>query len=166
MNLNEFIKNGVTQYEYFDIENTNPKQLEKLSGLELQYFEDRNVIYKEKYMDDDYQLKTYIFAGSQLSFMINYDKPSHSKTLHFYRDNELLKKVTYTGDVKSSLSEYKNKKEVLRITFPQSSSDKITGYKYVNNYIDRFEIVKTLQLENNIQLQKVELSLTELEKYI
>ncbi len=171
MNLTEFIntkiKKGVSEYDYFELEKTNPTEYEKLSGLELQYLENKYVIYKEKNMNSDNEIHTYIFGGNELSLLITNYCDTKEKKYDFYKGNQISKTVWYISETKTSLTEYdKYGRRILRVVFPQSPLEKLRGYKWIDTYKDKFNIIDRLQLERNIKLEKVDLTLLELEKYI
>jgi hypothetical protein len=171
MNLQEFIntkiKKGVSEYDYFEIRKTKSIEYKKLSGLELQYLENGYVIYKEKKMDMDYKVHTYIFNDNELHLLITNYCNTNEYQYDFYQDNQISKTVWYMLESKTSLTKYdKYGRKTLRVNFPKSQSEKISGFKYIYTYEDRFNIVDKLQLERNIELEKMELTLWELEKYI
>ena len=171
MNLKEFIntkiKKGVSEYDYFEIRKTNPTEYKKLSGLELQYLENRFVIYKEKNMDSDYRIHIYIFSGNDLSLLITNHCDTKGKEYQFYKDNQISKTVWYMLETKTSLTEYdKYGREILRVKFPQSHLEKLSGYKWINTNKKKLSVIEKLELERNLKLEKVELSLWELEKYL
>ena len=171
MNLKEFIntkiKKGVSEYDYFEIRKTNPTECEKLSVLELQYLENSFVIYREKYMDSENKIHTYIFNDNELHLLITNYCDTNEYQYNFYRDSLISKTVWYMFNTKISLIKYdKYGRKTLRVNFPKSPSEKINGYKYINTYEDRFNIIDSLQLDRNIELEKIGLSLWELEKYI
>ena len=152
MNLTDFINNkikiGVSEYDYFEIRKTNPTEYEKLSGLELQYLKNGYVIYKEKNMDSDYKIHTYIFSGNDLSLLITNHCDTKEKQYSFYTNSKVSKTVTYLFDTKYSHMEFDRKGEKsVRVEFPQSISEKLSGYKY----------------ENGV---KISMGLRELEKYL
>ena len=171
MNLQDFIntkiKKGVSEYDYFEIEKTNPTEYGKLTGLELQYLENGYVIYKQKSMDYDYKIHTYIFRGSELYLSItNYCDTKENK-YDFYTNDTVKKSVWYFMDTKSTHIEYdKYGKKILKVNFPKSSLEKLSGCRWINTYKDRFNIIDKLQLERNVELERIELTLSELEKYI
>lgn len=171
MNLEEFIKTkikkGYSEYDYFEIGKSNPTELEKLSGLELQYLENRYVIYKEINMNSENEIHTYIFGSNELSLLITNYCDTKEKKYDFHKDNQLSKTVWYMFEIKTSLTQYdKYSRKILRVDFPKSPLEKLSGYKWINTYKDEFHIIDKFQLERNVELEKVELSLCELEKYI
>ena len=171
MNLKEFIntkiKKGVSEYDYFEIRKTNSTEYQKLSGIELQYLENRFVIYKEKSIDNDSKIHSYIFNDNELHLLITNYCNTNEYQYDFYQDNQLSKTVWYMLESKTSLTKYdKYGRKILMVNFPKTQSEKISGYKYIYTYEDRFNIVDKLQLKRNIELEKMELTLLELEKYI
>lgn len=171
MNLTEFInkeiKIGYSKYDYFEIGKSNTPELEKLNGLELQYFENGYVIYKEKNMDSEYEIHTYFFNGNELHLLTTDCYDTKEKKYDFYTDNQISKTVCYMLETKTSLTKYdKYGRKILKVNFPKSPLEKLSGYKWVNTYSDKFNIVDKLQLERNIKLEKIDLTLWELEKYI
>ena len=152
MNLTEFInteiKIGYSNYDYFEIGKSNPIELEKLSGIELQYLENRYVIYKEKNMDSEYQIHTYIFGGNELYLLITDYCDTKEKMYDFYSNGKITKSTTYFFETKSSHTEFdKNGIKTLRVEFPLSLSEKLSGYRYKNT-------------------KRIPMELLELEKYI
>jgi len=171
MNLTDFIntkiKIGYSEYDYFELEKTNPTEYEKLSGLELQYLENGYMIYKEKNMDSESKIHTYIFCGNDLSILITKHCDTKEKEYQFYKDNQISKTVWYMLETKTSLTEYdKYGREILRVKFPQSHSEKLSGYKWINTNKNKLSVIEKLELEKNIKLEKIELTLVELEKYL
>ena len=152
MNLKDFIntkiKNSYSEYDYFEIGKTNSTEYKKLSGLELQYLENGYVIYKEKNMDSDYKIYTYIFGRNKLSLLITNHCDTKEKMYQFYKNNQISKTVWYMFETKTSLTEYdKLSRKILRVNFPKSISEKFSGYRYKNGI-------------------KTSMGLSELEKYI
>jgi len=165
--INTKIKKGVSEYEYFEIKKTNPTEYKILSGLELQYLENGYVIYKEKYMDSESKIHTYIFCENDLSILITNYCNTKEKMYEFYKDNQISKTVCYMLETKTSLTEYdKYGREILRVKFPQSHSEKLSGYKWINTNKKKLSVIEKLELERNLKLEKVELFLWELEKYL
>ena len=122
MNLKEFIntkvKKGVSEYDYFEIKKTNPSEYEKLSGLELQYLENGYVIYKEKKMDTDYKIHTYIFNDCELHILITNYCNTKEYQYDFYQNNKLSKTVWYMLESKTSLINYdRYGRKTLKIIF-------------------------------------------------
>jgi len=152
VNLKEFInkeiKIGYSKYDYFEIEKSNPAELEKLSGLELQYLENRYVIYKEKNMDSEYQIHTYIFDDNELYLLTTDYCYTKEKKYDFYIDNQISKTVNYYFEIKSSLTQHdKNGGVSLKVSYPLSQSDRLSGYRYKSD-------------------KKIPMELFELEKYL
>jgi len=171
MNLQEFIntkiKKGVSEYDYFEIRKTKSIEYKKLSGLELQYLENGYVIYKEKKMDMDYKVHTYIFNDNELHLLITNYCNTNEYQYDFYQDNQISKTVWYMLETKTSLTEYdKYGREILRVKFPQSHSEKLSGYKWINTNKNKLSVIEKLELEKNIKLEKIESTLVELEKHI
>ena len=137
MNLRKFInteiKNGYNEYCYYESGKTPPSEYENLSGLELQYFEDGYIIYKMKNMDKEFQTKTYIFYNNELSLHItNYWDTKETK-YDFYINDKISKTVYYHFEMKTSHTEFDiNGKNIMRVEYPQSQSDRLVGFVYKN----------------------------------
>ena len=168
MNLKKFVnKKSVSKYDYFEIRKTNTTEYKKLSGLELQYLENRFVIYKEKKMDMNDKVHTYVFKDYELYLLIIYHSYANKYQYNFYQDNKLSKTVWYMLESKISLTEYDGYgRKTLRVDFPKSQSEKISGYKYIDIYRDGLSIIEKLESRGKRKLEKIELSLWDLEKYI
>ena len=140
MNLNDFIntkiKKGYSEYDCFELGKNNPTEYEKLSGIEFQYLENRYVIYKEISMDSENEIHTYFFSGNELYLLITNHCDTKEKQHQFYKDNQISKTVWYMFETKTSHTEYDMYgRKILRVNFPQSQSEKLSGYKWINGVV-------------------------------
>jgi hypothetical protein len=112
-------------------------------------------------MDMDYKVHTYIFNDNELHLLITNYCNTNEYQYDFYQDNQISKTVWYMLETKTSLTEYdKYGREILRVKFPQSHSEKLSGYKWINTNKNKLSVIEKLELE------KIELTLVELEKHI
>ena len=167
MNLTEFINTkinrGYSEYEYYELDKSHPSEYEKLSSLELQYLEDGYTIYKEKNMDEDYRIHTYIFSGNSLQQKIINLCDTKEKFSEYYNDGVVIKKISYYFDIKTSMEEFdKYGRMILSISYPHFDS-KFSGYVY--SHPSKFKIINKLENIPN-EVIKTSLTLNELEKYL
>lgn len=127
MKLQQFIEeNSVSEFNYFELEKTNPDEFEKLNDFEIYYLKKEFIIYKHKYMNRNDEIHTYIFYENYLHIKVIEFPATKEKIIEFYSDSGVVeKKITYIFNIKHSLRKYDNYgKEKLYINFSN-----FTGYK-------------------------------------
>lgn len=133
MNQTEFIKNELLGSLYFNLEKSNPKEFEKLDAFELQYLNNGCEIYKDEYMNNDYEIHTHIFGGGTLEVKITCEMHSKTRVCEFYKYEKLHKKVVYDGyGTKHSMKIYNsNEKVEYAIEYPINEYSELRGVKYI-----------------------------------
>src|SRR5574344_592571 len=110
MKLQQFIEeNSVSEFNYFELEKTNPDDFEKLNDFEIYYLKKEFIIYKHKYMNINDEIHTYIFYENYLHIKVIEFPTTKEKIIEFYSDSGVVeKKITYIFNIKHSMRKYDN----------------------------------------------------------
>ena len=171
MNRNQFIqKNAVQNFHYFEKDNTNPSQLSLLDNTELSYLNEDNLIYKDKSMDNEGVIHTYIFSDEALHLHITHTLSSHIKIMEFYRDGLVSTKITYFNNEKIKMESFDPfGKMMLSINYPNDNlNQQFEGFRYYHPTQRKSNILQKLNMESedpNLSYQ-TELGLWELQQYL
>lgn len=101
MKLQQFIEeNSVSEFNYFELERTNPDEFEKLNDFEIYYLKNEFNIYKHKYMNRNDEIHTYIFNNHFLHIKVIEFPATKEKIIEFYSDSGVVvKKITYIFNI-------------------------------------------------------------------
>ena len=160
MKLQQFIEeNSVSEFNYFELEKTNPDDFEKLNDFEIYYLKNEFNIYKHKYMNKNDEIHTYIFSNHFLYIKVIEFPATKEKIIEFYSDYGVVeKRITYIFDIKKSMSKYDDYgKEKLYINFSN-----FTGYKI--KFPSKIYILD--EESSSSEKIKSELSLRDIEEYL
>lgn len=168
MNLERFInENTISGFHYFEMGKTNPIECESVDNLELEYLNDDFNIYKNKYMDRDNQIFTYIFSNFFLHLKITEMCDTKEKVLEFFNNKGIVtKRISYSFEIKRTMEKFNNDgEEILHISYPYGGS-KMSGYRCKCQYSSKYKINKKLNNTQNKDVIKTPLSIMELEEYL